>query len=311
MKGRMASTPRGRRNRGFVSGRTLGLGGLWMQSRSLFLGGVLSLPLICLTGCGGFLLDEGFYPLPTIHLIYPTPAEVGLPYEYVEFDTQEGQRLPGWFIPAQNARAVVLFHHGAFFNRSVYLAHYQLFHNLGCNILAYEYQGFGESLTLARIETILGDADAALAYLRQRGDPGSEKVVLFGISLGTLPALAQAAAQPDGVVGVIVEGTVHQQVLSDLGFSLLGIIPSPESLTNLPPELNPDLNVTQITMPKLFIQSIEDIMTPFIGAEILFNAAPEPKTLIQSFGTHGLGVYTDPNYSAYVGEFLASVTGDG
>ncbi len=282
-----------------------------MRARQWFRGGVLTLPLLVSTGCGGFLLDEGFFPLPTIHVVFPTPAEVGLPYEQIDFDAGDGNRLPGWFMPAENARAVVLFHHGALFNRSVYVNHFRLLHDLGCHVLAYEYQGFGESLTLARIETILGDADAALAHLRQRGDPGTEKIVLFGISMGTLPALAQAAAQPEGVVGVIVEGVVQQQFLSGFGYSLLGIVPSPENLTNLPPELDPSANVPQITMPKLFIQSIEDAITPFVGAEILFNAAPEPKTLIQSFGTHGLGVYTDPNYGQYLGEFLASVTGDG
>ncbi len=272
---------------------------------SLRLAVVTSL-LIC-NGCGGFIVEDGIFPLPTIHIISPTPAVKGLAYETVTTESANGETIYGWFLPAEGAAATILFDHGALFNRSSYVDHIELFHDLGCHILIMDYQGFGESLALARLDTVLDDANAALDYLRSRPEPGTDQIVIYGISMGTLPALAQAAAGSTDVVGVILEGVVQQTQLSNLGYLLLGIEPSPEAFTLIPPQLDPSSHVAKITIPKLFIQSLEDDITPFVGAQELFDLATKPKTLAELTGFHGLSIGSDPAYAGHLRVFLDEV----
>ena len=96
--------------------------------------------LVC-TGCGGFVVENGIFPLPTIHIISPTPAVKGLAYETVTTESANGQTIYGWFIPAEGAAATILFDPGALFNRSTYVDHIELFHDLGCHTLIMDYQG--------------------------------------------------------------------------------------------------------------------------------------------------------------------------
>ena len=268
------------------------------------------LVLICpavSTGCGGFVTDTGIFPLPAIHFIFETPENAGMAYEQLQLKSANGQAIYGWFVPAEGAKATILIHHGALFNRSTYIPFFRIFHDHGYHVLIYDYQGFGESFVLASLETTLDDANAALAHLRGRTEPGTDKIVIFGNSMGTLPALAQAAETPAGVVGVIVEGAVQQQWLSDVGFFLLGILPSPGAIARIPPELDPVINVRRVKLPKLFMHSVEDDVTFFPGAKILFDEAIEPKTLASLTGVHGLGFEQDPAYLEHLLSFLEGV----
>lgn len=265
------------------------------------------LALAALHGCGGFAVDDGILPLPTIHFVFPTPDMYGLAYEQVELVASNGKPIYGWFVPADNPRATVVIDHGALFNRAIEAPHIALFHELRCHVMIVDYQGFGESAALARLDTILDDANVGLEYARARSAGSTDRIVIFGISMGTLPALAQAADNAPDVVGVILEGVVQQDVLAGFGYQLLGVPPSPEAFTRIPDELIPQKNVPRINMPKLFVQSREDELTPFVGAERLNELASEPKQLVAVTGGHGLSVYTDPTYADKIRAFLDDV----
>jgi len=260
-------------------------------------------------GCGAFQVDGGLYPLPAIHVVYPRPSDVGLASEDVQMTAGNGQTLYAWFIPAHEPRATVLFHHGAIANRSSCLKHARLLHELGCNVLLYDYQGFGESWSLATLDTILSDADRALAHLQERGQTGALPIVMFGASLGTLPTYAQSARGPAGVVGVIGEGSCVPQALPRWLFPVLGIAPSPEAFLNVPAALDPLTNVPLITLPKLFLHSPTDPQTPIAGAQELFAVAVEPKEFREVAGGHLDAVAVDPNYATLISGFLDEVVG--
>src|SRR5262249_54916837 len=51
----------------------------------------------------------------------PQPDEAGLAFEAVTLDTADGEHLRGWFLPAVNPRALVLYFHGNGGNLSVWL----------------------------------------------------------------------------------------------------------------------------------------------------------------------------------------------
>jgi len=263
------------------------------------------------TCCGCGLFEEGRFPPPTLNTLAPIPSWIGLSYEDVKLETSQEKPVFGWFIPAEGSKATVLIHHGAVTNRSFTFAHYSLLHELGYNVMVYDYQGFGENWNSANLNTILSDANTALSYLQQRTGSGTDRIILFGISLGTLPAIAQAASSPDQVVGVILEGSFTIEIIPPWSLLLAGIIPWANAIDHAPQELDPTQYIDHITIPKLFLQSREDLVTPFSGAQQLCDQAPEPKQFVELIGQHTLAVLHDPKYAEYLKTFLDGLAATG
>ncbi|MFH1419263.1 MAG: alpha/beta fold hydrolase, partial [Planctomycetota bacterium] len=250
--------------------------------------------------------QDGRFPPPTINALFP-PSMFGVAvYEDVTFTTSQGHIVHGWFMPVENSQGTVLINHGAVSNRSGLFGHYTLLMQLGYNVFVYDYQGFGESYTQPSLDTILPDANAALAYLQQRTDPGTDRIVLYGVSLGTLPTIAQAVESPDNVVGIVLEGSFVPEFLPPWSMLLIGIAPWANAIANLPAELEPRQHVRDITLPKMFIQSQADTVTPFSGAELLFELAAEPKQFVETSGLHAAAWQDVPAFPDTLGAFLSS-----
>jgi uncharacterized protein len=260
-----------------------------------------------LGGCGVEQIAPGLFTPPAQKQVMFIPTDVGLDYEPIEIPVSSDHSLQGWLIPAADAPGTVVINHGAFFSRWVLLPQCAILHDLGYNVLVYDYQGYGDSAGVACLGSLIPDANAALAYLKNRGGPGSGRVVLFGISMGTRVTLAQAAGAPPGVVGAIFDGSFVNEGLPVWTALVFGVIPFPEiveQVTAMYPELDPYQYIGQISLPKLFLQSPQDIITPMPGAERLFELTPEPKTFHEVFGGHLLPSVLDPNYREFLKEFL-------
>lgn len=260
-----------------------------------------------LKGCAEPTADDGVFPMPIIPFVIPNPDAFGLAYENLALKTANGETIYAWFIPADSARATILIHHGAMFSRSWPLPQVAQFHELGCNVMIADYQGFGNSTGTASLDTLLSDADTSLAYVRDHPRQGTDRIVLFGVSMGTMIAMAQAADAPPDVVGMMVEGTVELESLEDIGYQFMGIPPSPDAPSFVPAELDPLLTAPRITIPKLYLQSLEDAITPYAGAKRLFDHSPEPKQMATIIGMHGFGLFIDPGYVDIVNNFLDEV----
>lgn len=252
-------------------------------------------------------MDGDVLLMPVLRYVFPTPDFYGLAYENVALTAENGETIYAWFVPRENARATVLIDHGAVFSRSWPMPQVAMFHDLGCHVVVADYQGFGESTGVATLATVLADANTALEFVRSSGRAGTQRIVLYGVSMGTMIAMAQAADAPSDIVGMIIEGVVELTTLEDIGYEFMGITPSPEASGYVPAELDPRLTAPRITPPKLFLQSVEDYITPLDGALALFDLSPEPKRLETLNAIHGLGVFMDPNYAGYVETFLDEV----
>lgn len=258
--------------------------------------------VFCLGGC--YVDEQGRFPPPTFNLLGPAPSWIGVPYEDVVLTNSHGQPVYAWWIPADGAKLTVLIHHGAVSNRSGMHGQYTILHGLGYNVMVYDYQGFGENWNTPSLDTILPDADAVLTYLQQCDRPGAERVVIYGISLGTLPAIAQSAACHDRVVGMIVEGSFVPAELPPWSLLLGGMVPWINVMSQLPIELDPLQYIEHVTMPKLFLQSQTDHITPFSSAQQLFDLSPEPKTFVTVNGPHVAAWEADPNWATILQTFL-------
>ena len=104
---------------------------------------------------GAYLVVAGYLYVNQPRMIYfpntpgralaATPGDVGLGFESVELETDDRERLHGWFVPASDARGTLLFLHGNAGNISHRLDSLRLFHDLGLSTLIIDYRGYGQS----------------------------------------------------------------------------------------------------------------------------------------------------------------------
>ncbi len=138
-----------------------------------------------------------------------TPAQVGLAFEDFVVDAEDGKlKIAGWWMPADNARAILVFIHGGGSNRtSSYfgsLAFYREMVDRGVSVAAIDLRNHGASgddgrgLQFGRTER--HDAAAALDWTRKK----HPQLPLFamGISMGgaTLVQAAYHGAELDGLI---------------------------------------------------------------------------------------------------------------
>ncbi len=247
-----------------------------------------------------------YYPGVPGRTLEATPAVIGMDYEELTFSTTDGEQLHAWFIPHSQARATLLFAHGNAGNISHRLDSIQVFHELGLNVLIFDYRGYGQSTGKPGENGTYRDADAAWAYLTEtRGiDPG--KIILFGRSLGA--AVIADLATRTVPAGVILESAFLS--VPDMAATIYPWLPV-RWLASYRYD-NGD-KVTRITQPLLIIHSRGDEIIPFEQGERLFRRASEPKQFLELRGRHNDGFYVSRDeYLAALGAFLERIIkGDG
>jgi pimeloyl-ACP methyl ester carboxylesterase len=121
-----------------------------------------------------------------------------------------GERLHLWWLPQPHAAAAptVLYLHGARWNMAGSAFRIARWRDLGFNVLAVDYRGFGQSSEILPSEaSASADARAAWQELARR-EPDARKRFIYGHSLGGALAIDLAATLPaDALAGVIVEST--------------------------------------------------------------------------------------------------------
>ena len=238
-----------------------------------------------------FLLQSCLVYYPT-HEKVATPKSIGLDYESVELTTEDGLMLDAWFVPAQDARGVVLFFHGNAGNISHRLGSVEVFHDLRFSTLIFDYRGYGQSEGEPSEEGTYADADAAWRYLTEERGVPPEKIVLFGRSLGS--AIAANAATRHRAGALILESAFTS--VPDVAAEIYWFFPV-RWLARIDYDTMGALD--SIASPTLFIHSPDDELIPYAHGRALYEAAKEPKQFLEINGGHNRGflqsgsVYTD------------------
>lgn len=121
-----------------------------------------------------------------------------------------------------NCKYTILYNHGGTVdlgNMCDFL--YTLGQRLRCNILIYDYSGFGISHGSPTEKALYADAEAALEVLQEKYHVPVENIVVYGQSLGTAPTLHLAQHYP--IKAVIL----HSPFLSMAKLFLPSIHPGP------------------------------------------------------------------------------------
>ena len=135
-----------------------------------------------------------------------TPADRGLAYRDVSFETADGVRLAGWYVPSADGAAVVL-RHGAGSTRASLIEHAAVLSAHGYGTLLVDARGHGDSGGRAMDLGWYGDLDtsAAVAFLSAQPDVDPGRIGVLGLSMGGEEAIGASAADPR-IRAVVAEG---------------------------------------------------------------------------------------------------------
>ena len=239
-----------------------------------------------------------YFPLGKVQA---NPADAGLAYERISPVTADCVSLAGWYVPCENARGTVLMCHGNGGNIGDRLHPIGLFHELGLNVLIFDYRGYGESAGKPSEAGTYQDARAAWQYLAAKRNTPPDKIVVFGRSLGG--AVAAWLAEQVAPVALILEATFTS--IPDMGARLYPWLPI-RLLSQY--RYNTLARLERIHCPVLIAHSRDDNMIPFEHGQKLFAAAREPKTFFELTGDHNEGeVLTSPAYRQALDTFLTRI----
>lgn len=240
-----------------------------------------------------------YHPYKNITL---TPADLGYEFEDLEINTEDGFRLHGWFVPVENADLTVLYFHGNAGNISGRLETIQLLHQLGLNVLIFDYRGYGRSEGKPTEEGTYRDATAVWNYLANHKNIAADNIVIMGRSLGGSIAAWLAGRQEPAAA--ILESTFTSA--ADLGSEIYPWLPVRWLISF---EYETQEYIQQIQAPIFMAHSPDDNVVPFNHGKTLFNMAGEPKQFLELQGSHGSGfLETGVRYRNALRNFLEQHT---
>ena len=250
-----------------------------------------------------------------------TPADAGLEYREVSFESADRVPLEAWWVPpaeGESSRAAVLVHGwGGDKSDEHVIETAPIYARAGYGVLLLDLRGNGgsggERRTLGYKET--RDVQGALAWLDEEGfEPG--EVVLHGWSMGG--ATVVRSAPGTGVAAVIEEAgyadlplLLRRQLPETTGLPSLfspGVFLAAKLFLGFDPwAVQPSEDAARLReegVPLFVIHSTDDEVVPFEHAELFESAYPE----VRLWKIEGLGhveAYTHREYRQKLLSFLS------
>ncbi len=247
------------------------------------------------------MIERHFIYFPE-KLLVATPSDRGLDFQDVFFETSDGLKLHGWFVPGRADMTWVWFHGNAgnIGHRVDNIA--ALNSRLGASVFIFDYRGYGHSEGMPSEQGTYRDAEAALTYLRSREDVDDQKIVLFGRSLGG--AIALEAAIEARPYAVILESSFTS--IRAMAKRVYPFVPGIGLLVQA--KYDSLAKIKNVHAPVMVLHGDRDEIVPFDMGKELFEAANPPKRF---YAVEGAG-HNDTYYvggAAYY-EALASFLED-
>lgn len=233
------------------------------------------------------------------------PEEAGLSAEEVNFCTEDGASLHGWWFAHPQARGVLLVCHGNAGNISDRLWIPRDLADVEMDVFLFDYRGYGKSGGLPHERGTERDVRAAYEVCCQRWEVRNgvrPKVVLYGRSLGGAVALQAVETCP--VQALILESTFTSVL--EMGERFYPwLLPRVFCMNRY----RSDERILNTEAPVLVAHSPEDETVPFDMGQRLYSLAPNPWGFVTLAGLHDeAGWQTSPAYAAAVRRLIREVT---
>ena len=230
----------------------------------------------------------------------------GIEPQHLELITEDNVKLAAWYTPPQNG-AVILVAHGLGEMRSQ--NYHLLFARNGYGVLAWDFRAHGESggefSSIGYYEIL--DVRAALDYVLAQ--PDVEHIGAWGGSMGAVTMIRATAQYPE------IEALVADSPFATLDEEMNLRIPLPamrplirffgERATGVSFDMvRPIDDIAKISpRPVFIIQGLEDAMVPSDSAQLLYDAAGEPRQIWLEEGVGHLGMFFN-NEKRYTREVI-------
>jgi alpha-beta hydrolase superfamily lysophospholipase len=211
------------------------------------------------------------------------PEDYGIPRERTEvlnFETDDGELLYGWYCRAKNPIASALYCHGNTGNLSNTAHVMPHLLDAGINVLLFDYRGFGRSSGSPSLSGIIEDGVTA-ARLHEKIRPKNIPSILYGYSLGG--AIAAQIIRRHPFDGLILQSTFTN--LPDIARVTFPRIP----LHLISGRLFDTMEVVRnVSVPVLIVHGTTDEVCPSWMAQQLHDScgASEKKLILVNGGLH-------------------------
>lgn len=198
----------------------------------------------------------------------------GLVFEDAWFTATDGTKLHGWYVPADEPRAHLIYAHGNAGNLSHRWPNLKRFHDeLDVDVLIFDYRGYGRSEGDPSEQGIIADAEAARKWLAEKAGIDESEIVLYGESLGggVMVDLASRLAPR----GLILESTFPS--LPDVAAYHYPLIPVRLLMRT---RLDSVSKIGNYHGPYLQGHGDADSIIPYTLGQQLFERANEPKHFV-------------------------------
>jgi len=254
---------------------------------------------LCVVLGAMFLETWLVYPIPPVGRGDWNPA--GLGHEDVWFQSADGTKLNGWFVPYPNAKRAILYCHGnaeQVGDRADLVA--RLRDALEASVFIFDYRGYGRSAGRPDEAGCIADGRAAQKWLADKMGIRPDQVVLMGRSLGGGVAVALAAE--NGAQALILENTFPSAVaVAGRHFAWL---PVRWLMKNRYDSLN---RIQHYTGPLFQSHGNIDTLIPFAMGRRLFDTSPSTNKQFLEIAGRG---HNDPwpdSYYVQLRKFLDRV----
>ncbi len=211
-----------------------------------------------------------------------TPQEYGIAFEDLMLGSP---KINAWWIPKNGATKTIIFCHGNAGNLSNRVGTVEiLHHDLNCNVLAFDYHGYGVSEGKVSEENCYASALTCYNYLIKEQKIKPENIIIHGRSLGG--AIAADLASKVEYDKLILESTFAS--IEDVANQRFPFLPTKYLIRT---KLDSLSKAPKLTQPTLLIHSKADDVVPYKSGKKLFDALTCPKLFYEIYGGHNSGWY--------------------
>lgn len=287
---------------------------------------LLSVGMVYFASCLFLYLRQDnliFKPSKAIHS-HPEERDFNFRYEDVWISVPNSQnKIHGWWFSAsansetmklipnepynvvQNQTILYLCGRGGNKSYSTNLTKVQGLLQLGFNVLAIDYRGYGQSQGNNPTELKLyQDSQAAWKYLIKEKKIAPETITIYGESLGGAVAIDLAVKQPQAKA-LIVQSSFTSMSDRVLEIRKLRLFPIEIILNQKFDSLT---KIKSLQMPVLFLHSTGDNVVNYRHSQRLYKAAPQPKQLFLIPKGNHFNIYrpNDDSYLKAITNFMKS-----
>jgi fermentation-respiration switch protein FrsA (DUF1100 family) len=197
-------------------------------------------------------------------IFLPQPSSYQDTKEIIKLTNADKKKISAVHLLNPTAKYTILYAHGNAEDLGDIKQILQQLRDLGFNVFAYDYQGYGTSEGKPSETNAYQDIDSAYNYLTEDLKIEPQRIIVFGRSVGGGSAVDLAARKP--VAGLIIESTFISAFRVIVPFPILPF----DKFTNLD-------KIKRVKCPVLVMHGQADDTIPFSHGKQLFAAVSSPK----------------------------------